>query len=178
MILFSYKHLETDLTEACPPSFTLFPTIRTQYYINGLTLTPWMEHVSLTPHSLWHLEQKPWFIHNTQCWCCPLAGILITLITLVDQLQALRFFRKSAWPEMIRYTVPNTQQMVITIIQPITPTTISRRIHVIIWQNPCCYQSPKGELLLFPRVRLTGPLCRNSPRSLPTPAGNLTRELT
>ena len=68
--------------------------------------------------------------------------------------------------------------MVVTRIQPITPTTISRRIHVIIWQNPRCYQSLKGELLLFPRVRLTGPLRRNSPRSLPTPAGNLTRELT
>ena len=31
---------------------------------------------------------------------------------------------------MIRYTVPNTQQMVITIIQPITPTTTFRSINV------------------------------------------------
>ena len=50
--------------------------------------------------------------------------------------------------------------------------------HCYLKENPRCSQSPKGELLLFPRVRLTGPLCRNSPRSLPTPAGNLTRELT
>jgi len=33
---------------------------------------------------------------------------------------------------MIRYTVRNTQQMVITITQPRTPTTISRRMPVII----------------------------------------------
>ena len=90
--------------------------------------------------------------------------------TLVDRLQALRFFRKSAWPEMIRYTVPNTQQMVITIIQPITPTTISRRIHIIIWQDPHWYQSPKGELLLFPHVQLTGPLRRNSPKESSYPS--------
>ena len=50
--------------------------------------------------------------------------------------------------------------------------------HCYLQENPRCSQSPKGELLLFPCVRLTGPLRRNSPSSLPTPAGNLTRELT
>ena len=50
--------------------------------------------------------------------------------------------------------------------------------HCYLQENPRCSQSPKGELLLFPCVRLTGPLRRNSPRSLPTPAGNLTCELT
>jgi len=96
--------------------------------------------------------------------------------TLVDQLQ---IFPKVSltWNYSIHGT-EHSQQMVITIIQSIILTTISRRTYVIIWQNPCCYQSRKGELLLFPRIRVIGPLRRNSPRSLPTPAGNLTCELT
>ena len=81
LILFRCEHLDlTDLTEACPPALTRFPAMRRQSYTNRLTLILCKERISLTPHSLWSLEQKPWFRRSPQCWRRLLAGIFIRLV--------------------------------------------------------------------------------------------------
>ena len=134
VILFSCKHLETDLTKpSFSPTFLYTLPHNQNTVLHKRTDTHSLNGTRLTPSTLTLTFRTKTMVY-TSCTVLTMSFSwnLNNTSTLVDQLQALRFFRQSAGPAMRRSTVPNTQQMVITRTQPITPTALSRRIHALI----------------------------------------------